>query len=113
MDVIIGVDVQDELVSREKLVSAPEVLLQINNFRTIKAMKLKAPKTDIYIKPDIKEFNVVSFNEGFKIVETGRQAAINKAEALQALIKKRSKGKNHTKNKSTSPRQYCNKHTSS
>lgn len=92
MDVIIGVDVQDELVSREKLVSAPEVLFQINNFRTIKVMKLKAPKTDIYIKPDIKEFNVVSFNEGVKIIETGKQAAINKAEALQALIKKDLKG---------------------
>lgn len=92
MDVIIGVDVQHGLVNREKLVSAPEVLLQINNFRTIKAMKLKAPKTDIYIKPDITEFNVVSFNEGFKIIETGRQAAISKAEALQALIKKDPKG---------------------
>lgn len=91
MDVIIGVDVQDELVGREKLVTAPEVLLQINNFRTIKAMKLKEPKTDIYIKPDIKEFNVVSFNEGSKIIETGRQAAISKAEALQALIKKDAK----------------------
>ena len=64
MDVIIGVDVQDELVNREKLISAPDVLLQINNFRTIKDMKLKANKTDIYIKPDIKDFNVVSFNEG-------------------------------------------------
>ncbi|MDO5978603.1 patatin-like phospholipase family protein [Flavivirga spongiicola] len=88
MDVIIGVDVQDDLVNREKLISAPEVLLQINNFRTIKAMKLKAPKTDIYIKPDIKEFNVVSFSEGIKIIEIGRQAGISKAEALQALIKK-------------------------
>ncbi len=93
MDVIIGVDVQDGLVGREKLASAPEVLLQINNFRTIKDMKLKAPKTDIYIKPDIKEFNVVSFSEGFKIIETGKQAAINKAEALQALIKKGQKKK--------------------
>lgn len=88
MDVIIGVDVQDGLVNREKLTSAPEVLLQINNFRTIKAMRLKAPKTDIYIIPDIKEFNVVSFNEGVKIIETGKQAAIKKAEALQALMKK-------------------------
>ena len=88
MGVIIGVDVQDELMDREKLTSAPEVLLQINNFRTIKAMELKAPKTDIYIKPDIKEFNVVSFSEGVQIIETGRQAAINKVEALQALIKK-------------------------
>ena len=107
MDVIIGVDVQDELASRENLVSAPQVLLQINNFRTINAMRLKAPKTDIYIKPDIKEFNVVSFNEGFKIIETGRQAAISNAEALQALIKKDLKRRDYTENKNSSPRQYC------
>ncbi|NMH87453.1 patatin-like phospholipase family protein [Flavivirga algicola] len=91
MDVIIGVDVQDGLAGREKLVSAPEVLLQINNFRTIKDMKLKAPKTDIYIKPDIKDFNVVSFSEGVKIIETGKQAAISKAADLKALIKNRQK----------------------
>ncbi|MDO5970675.1 patatin-like phospholipase family protein [Flavivirga aquimarina] len=87
MDVIIGIDVQDGLVNREKLASAPEVLFQINNFRTIKSMKLKAPKTDIYIKPDVKEFNVVSFSEVVKIIENGKQAAINKLEDLQALIK--------------------------
>ncbi len=93
MDIIIGVDVQDGLFGREKLASAPEVLLQINNFRTIKDMELKTPKTDIYIKPDIKEFNLVSFSEGFKIIEIGKQAAINKVEALQALIKKGQKKK--------------------
>ncbi|GAA3600618.1 patatin-like phospholipase family protein [Flavivirga amylovorans] len=91
MDVIIGVDVQDGLAGREELISAPDVLLQINNFRTIKDMKVKIPKTDIYIKPDIENFNVVSFNEGFEIIEKGRLAAINKAEALQTLIKENQK----------------------
>ncbi len=87
IDLIIGVDVQDGLAGREKLTSAPEVLLQINNFRTIKAMEEKAPKTDIYIKPDIKEFNVVSFKEGAKIIEKGKEAAIEKVEILKSLNK--------------------------
>ena len=34
MDIIIGVDVQDDLRDREALKTAPEILLQINNFRT-------------------------------------------------------------------------------
>ncbi|AUP81635.1 patatin [Flavivirga eckloniae] len=88
MDVIIGVDVQHGLVGRKKLTSAPDVLLQINNFRTINAMKVKAPKTDIYIKPDIEDFTVVSFSEGAKIIETGKQAAINRIEALKDLAEK-------------------------
>ena len=56
MDIIIGVDVQDGLKDRTALQSAPEILVQINNFRTISDMKVKRKLTDIYIKPDITNF---------------------------------------------------------
>ncbi|MCA0152197.1 patatin-like phospholipase family protein [Winogradskyella vincentii] len=82
MDIIIGVDVQDALKDRESLKSAPEILLQINNFRTINAMKNKAPLTDIYIKPDIKDFSVISFDEGRDIIENGELAAKAKLNEL-------------------------------
>ncbi|WP_422106945.1 patatin-like phospholipase family protein [Winogradskyella sp.] len=75
MDVIIGVDVQDALKDRESLKSAPEILVQINNFRTINAMKSKVPLTDIYIKPDITDFSVISFDEGRDIIANGEAAA--------------------------------------
>ncbi|MFG6686842.1 patatin-like phospholipase family protein [Mariniflexile sp. HNIBRBA6329] len=88
MDVIIGVDVQDGLATREELTSAPDVLVQINNFRTINDMKLKIKKTDIYIKPDIKDYSVVSFSEGSKIIENGKQATIEKAHVLNKLVAK-------------------------
>ncbi|MEH6534868.1 MAG: patatin-like phospholipase family protein [Psychroserpens sp.] len=87
MDIIIGVDVQDDLATREEMVSAPDVLLQINNFRTINDMKLKSEMTDIYIKPDIKGFSVVSFSEGEKIVENGKKAALEKLRQLEELPK--------------------------
>ena len=45
MDIIIGVDVQDELRDRESLESALDILVQINNFRTINAMRDKSPLT--------------------------------------------------------------------
>ena len=41
-DIIIGVDVQDDLRSREELQSAIDVLLQINNYRTIESMEKKS-----------------------------------------------------------------------
>jgi len=75
MDIIIGVDVQDALKDRESLKTAPEILVQINNFRTINAMKSKAPLTDIYIKPDITNFSVISFDEGRDIIANGEAAA--------------------------------------
>ncbi len=85
MDVIIGVDVQDGLATREDMGSALDVLVQINNFRTINDMKLKAEKTDIYIKPDIADFSVIDFSEGEKIIENGKKAALEKLAALEAL----------------------------
>ncbi|MGB3608124.1 patatin-like phospholipase family protein, partial [Psychroserpens sp.] len=82
-----GVDVQDGLASRKDMISAPDVLLQINNFRTIADMKLKSKKTDIYIKPDIKDFTVVSFSEGKKIIENGKLAALERISQLSQLPK--------------------------
>ncbi|HMQ44343.1 MAG TPA: patatin-like phospholipase family protein, partial [Mariniflexile sp.] len=87
MDVIIGVDVQDGLAKREELASALDVLEKINNFRTINDMKLKVKKTDIYIKPDIKEYSVVSFSEGSKIIENGKQATNSKMDDLKKLVR--------------------------
>jgi NTE family protein len=85
MDIIIGVDVQDGLMSREQLISAPDVLLQINNFRTINDMKDKVNKTDIYIQPDITNYSVVSFSERKNIVKSGVVAALNQAPALKDI----------------------------
>ena len=91
MDVIIGVDVQDALANRSDLSSAPAILFQINNFRSIDNMKTKAPKTDIYIKPDISKYNVVSFDDGEKIVKNGIIAAKLKGFELGELAKSQTK----------------------
>ena len=90
MDIIIGVDVQDDLADRTELQSAPDILLQINNFRTINDMKDKSAETDIYIKPDISEFNVISFSEGGKIIQKGVEAANEKKDELLELKQKQS-----------------------
>jgi len=83
MDVIIGVDVQDALKDRESLKSAPDILLQIGNFKTIEAMKSKIEFTDIYIKPDITNYSVISFEEGNNIVANGEAAARTQLSKLK------------------------------
>lgn len=85
IDVIIGVDVQDSLRDRTNLLSGLEVLTQINNFRTISDMKVKRKKTDIYLNPNIKDFNVVAFDDGEKIIEAGYEEATTKMTELEAL----------------------------
>lgn len=84
-DVIIGVDVQHGLSDRDALLSATEILLQINNYRTVADMKMKSAKTDIYIKPKIEEYSVIDFNRSSEIVKTGEDAAKLKIDELRAL----------------------------
>ncbi|HET8804431.1 MAG TPA: patatin-like phospholipase family protein, partial [Aequorivita sp.] len=85
MDIIIGVDVQDSLKSRSDLKSAFDVLVQINNYRTIRDMIEKREKTDIYIHPNIENFSVVSFDEGKNIVESGVEAAASFRDELSKI----------------------------
>jgi NTE family protein len=86
-NIVIGVDVQDALADRDALKTATGILLQINNYRTVNAMKKKAKQTDIYIKPDISNFTVVSFNDGAQIIENGEKAAREQFAALESLAK--------------------------
>lgn len=85
MDIIIGVDVQDTLKTRKDLNSAFDVLVQINNYRTIEDMTKKRQKTDIYINPNIADFTVVSFDQGRKIIQAGEEAAQPFVEQLKEI----------------------------
>ncbi len=84
-DIVIGIDVQDTLRGRKELKSALDLMVQINNYRTIEDMIEKKKKTDIYINPLIDDFTVVSFDEGRKIIEAGIDAASMKKTDLEDL----------------------------
>ncbi|MEP2936354.1 MAG: patatin-like phospholipase family protein [Gilvibacter sp.] len=86
VDIIIGVDVQDDLKSREDLSSAIDILVQLNNFRSIEAMKGKREKTDVYIDPVIEGFSVVSFDQGNEIIEAGINASRKQYAALLNIV---------------------------
>ena len=88
VDIIIGVDVQDGLADRAKLKSAMGILTQINNFKTIKAMKEKSKKTDVYIRPNIDGFSVISFDKGNELIERGEEAGRKQLEALKKIAAK-------------------------
>lgn len=87
-EIIIGVDVQDSLLSRENLRSAIDVLVQINNYRTIFDMVEKREKTDIYIHPDIKDFSVISFDRGVSIIQAGEKEATKFKDELTQLAQR-------------------------
>lgn len=84
-DLIIGVDVQHGLRDRESLKSASEILLQINNYRTVGQMKEKAQRTDVYIKPDMDRYSVIDFELRDSIIREGQSAAMKEWEALSRV----------------------------
>ncbi len=84
-DIMIGVDVQHGLRARESLESASDILLQINNFRTVKDMSTKTAMTDIYIKPNMDDFTVIDFDLKETIINKGLEAAQIQSEALKQL----------------------------
>jgi NTE family protein len=98
-DIIIGVDVQDGLKTRDFLKEATQILLQISNLQMIKGMQDKISKTDIYIKPDISRYSVISFDEQNEIIKKGEDAALKVVDKLNkignnSIITQRIKNKN-------------------
>ena len=84
-DIVIGVDVQNDLLDRKGLNDAIKILVQITNLHSIDKMKENILKTDIYIKPDIKDYGVMSFDRGQQIVGKGEEAAFSVFERLKQL----------------------------
>ncbi len=82
-DIIIGVDVQDGLLNRTGLKDATRILGQVTTLQSIEKMKTKITDTDIYIKPDIKSFGLISFDRGLDIIEKGEEASFAVYEQLK------------------------------
>lgn len=92
-NIIIGVDVQHGLSNREALLSATEILLQINNYRTAADMVKKAKQTNIYIKPNMENYSVIDFDQSDTIIRLGEIAALDKYPELKELSLKQSNSK--------------------
>ncbi len=96
-DIIIGVDVQDGLLDRKDLKEATKILGQISALQTIEKMKHKIKDTDIYIKPDIKDYGIISFDKGQEIIRKGEEAAFAVYEQLKNIGNKEGYEKNNLK----------------
>lgn len=84
-DIIIGVNVQDDLLEKSQLRNATKILVQITNLQSIEKMKTKIKDTDIYINPDIKNYGVISFDKGKEIIRKGEEAAFSVYEKIHVL----------------------------
>jgi len=91
VDLIIGVDVQDKLKDKETLNSAPNILMQIVNFQMYDEIDLKRNETDLYMHPDIRTYNVVSFNLAREIIDNGESVARKQMNYLKKIASNQEK----------------------
>lgn len=84
-DIIIGVDVQDDLKKRKDLKEATRILVQITNLQMHKNMERKTVQTDVYIKPEVSEYGVISFADQDTIVKIGQDAAMQLYHKIEPL----------------------------
>ena len=75
MDIVIGVDVEGKLYKKEKLTSVIAILNQIVSYQMYNKSKKEKEKLDVYIHPEIFEYNVVDFDKKDQILEKGRVEA--------------------------------------
>lgn len=97
VDIIIGVNVQGNLNKREEMPSITSVLQQIINFQMYKKSDSQVKEVDVYIRPKIFDYNVISFDKGDKIISEGTAAVkpfrrvFDSISSLQKIKKERPK----------------------
>ncbi len=87
-DIIIGVDVQSGLLNKDELRNATKIFFQITNLQMIEKMKASAKITDIYIRPDVKDYGVITFDKAVEIMKKGEDATFAVYEKLNLLVDK-------------------------
>ena len=104
MDIVIGVDVEGQLYQKDKLNSVLDIMNQIVSYQMYSKSGAEKKKLDVYINPEIKGYNVVSFDEKEKILQKGIDEAkkftiVFEKLALKQTIRKERKILNFDNNK--------------
>jgi NTE family protein len=84
-DFIIGVDVQTGLHPADRLTSMFTILDQVTSFYRQSANERAVALTDIYLKPNLSEFDMMSFADYEAIMKRGEEAARSVLPQLKRL----------------------------
>lgn len=86
-DIVIGVNINSGLSTPDKLGSIVGILDQIIGFQIVENVERQSGRVDLEIKPDIAEFNVMSFEQADSIYLRGVSAARDHLADLQRIAR--------------------------
>ena len=84
-DIVIGVNINSGLSAPEKLGSIVGILDQIIGFQIVENVEAQRKRVDLEIKPDIAEYNVISFDQADSIYRRGVVAAQAQRSVLERI----------------------------
>lgn len=86
-DVIIGVELGSDLLNREELNSAVDIVNQIISFQIYAIYEKNIEATDVHISPDMTGYTVTTFDKYDEIYKLGEDQARLKYDDLVAIAK--------------------------
>lgn len=87
-DVIIGVSVEDGLYKKEDLTSMVSIIEQISSFKMVEKSEKQKKLVDVYIKPDIKGYSVMSFDKAPELLQLGEEEGFKYFNDFLAIAKR-------------------------
>ncbi|WP_133250055.1 patatin-like phospholipase family protein [Marinifilum breve] len=87
-DIVIGVDVQSGPKSKEELNSFLDIINQTVSLMALNEFKKNIDFVDVYIKPDINNYSVGSFNEADSLIRKGEEIGRKYIPELKELKEK-------------------------
>ncbi len=87
-DIIIGVDVQGNPKSRKDLNSFLDIIGQTITFMVLKEFENEIDLVDFYIKPNVDNYSMGSFNQLDSLIAKGEEAAVKLMPQLEKLKEK-------------------------
>lgn len=88
IDIVIGIDLNQPLATRDQLQSAISILNQVIDFGIQKETKYQYKYTDINIKPNLNGFSATSYGDKKAILNAGYSEAEHYTDILKQLPKK-------------------------
>ena len=84
-DIVIAVSVESGLLDEEELLSAADVLAQVNSYSMVSRSRQQYKYADVLISPDIQDFGLLDFDDPKALIEIGKAGTYKVMDSLVAI----------------------------